>query len=631
MPRAQGMAGPVRSYLSVFLGALVASVVLFGSPGGAAAAPPTPAPVIQVTSPWGQETHGVGYYLAVQWQAGWVGSGEFGVWVETPTGSRYEETIVRPQSDRTTTYLTLKVPAGSGYRAYVAWRPTQGSGDWVDPVPSPGTFTITDVPDATPVITITGPSGIGTYKQATKLAASWTTRARTRSGEFSAWVQGPDGIRESVTLVAANGGSTYETVLPLTMPVGDGYRVYVAWRPAVGSGDWYGTTASKASFSVVGAGAFGGPPIIVTAPVGTPTYAVGAPLTVSWTTASGFTDGEFGIWLDRGTGTAFLLTTMAPDGSERYSTTLTLDVPTGSGYRASVAWRPTGSADWRTGDQSAGVVTVKGKPGSGTAFTSFSFQGLTPPAVGQIYAPGRQITVTVPQGTDVRALVATFTTTGTSVRANGSVQVSGQTPNDFTNRVQYTVTSDWGSKQNWSVLVRTSGPTVGDAYGGGVVAYILQPGDPGYVLGETHGLIAAPLDQGGRVPWALPDHARQAVPGGTGTALGTGDANTARILAQNGPGIGYAAGVARAYRGGGYSDWYLPSKDELHMLALNQLRIGGFVASSPADLGAYWSSSEGPSAWFALEEVVTTRTQGTVTKDGSGPTGLAHVRPVRRF
>jgi hypothetical protein len=59
------------------------------------------------------------------------------------------------------------------------------------------------------------------------------------------------------------------------------------------------------------------------------------------------------------------------------------------------------------------------------------------------------------------------------------------------------------------------------------------------------------------------------------------------ILLQGGTATSYAAGLARAYSGGGYTDWYLPSKDELNKLWVNRAKIGGFSSS-----GYYWSSSE---------------------------------------
>ena len=127
---------------------------------------------------------------------------------------------------------------------------------------------------------------------------------------------------------------------------------------------------------------------------------------------------------------------------------------------------------------------------------------------------------------------------------------------------------------------------VGDSYGGGKIAYILQNGDNLYSATVQHGLIASTADQGNTV-WALPGYKDWAVPNGTIAAYGAGSANTDAIIAQQGAGTGYAAGLARAYRGGGYSDWFLPSRDELYWLSYNRGNIGGFNSYY-----YYWSSSE---------------------------------------
>jgi hypothetical protein len=133
--------------------------------------------------------------------------------------------------------------------------------------------------------------------------------------------------------------------------------------------------------------------------------------------------------------------------------------------------------------------------------------------------------------------------------------------------------------------------SIGDSYQGGIVAYILQADDPGYDANTQHGLIAATSDQSAGISWY---NGFFTTTGVTGTAIGTGLANTNAIIASQGEtATSYAAGLARAYRGGGYTDWYLPSKDELNKLYLNRIAIGG------AD-GFYWSSSEYDftSAWL---------------------------------
>ncbi len=132
---------------------------------------------------------------------------------------------------------------------------------------------------------------------------------------------------------------------------------------------------------------------------------------------------------------------------------------------------------------------------------------------------------------------------------------------------------------------------IGVPYQGGVIAYIYQFGDPGFIPFQTHGLIAATADQGLAAGWALSAYKSTAVPGGTGTALGTGLVNTFNIIAQHGEVTSYAAGLAWAYNGGGYTNWYLPSKDELNKLYLNRAVIGGFISNW------YSSSSEHDASW----------------------------------
>jgi len=123
---------------------------------------------------------------------------------------------------------------------------------------------------------------------------------------------------------------------------------------------------------------------------------------------------------------------------------------------------------------------------------------------------------------------------------------------------------------------------VGQPYQGGIIAYIFKAGDPGFVAGETHGLIIAPTDQGAAVAWY---NGTYVVTGATGTALGTGRANTETIVAKQGPG-NYAAKLCADLEMGGYNDWFLPSKDELDKIYDNKRTIGGIAEQR------YWTSSE---------------------------------------
>jgi formylglycine-generating enzyme required for sulfatase activity len=88
---------------------------------------------------------------------------------------------------------------------------------------------------------------------------------------------------------------------------------------------------------------------------------------------------------------------------------------------------------------------------SAKAITAFSFA--SPAATGIITEATHTIAITVPFGTDVIALVATFTTTGSSVKVGSTVQVTGTTSNNFTSPVVYTVTAADATTQDYTVTV----------------------------------------------------------------------------------------------------------------------------------------------------------------------------------
>jgi hypothetical protein len=145
---------------------------------------------------------------------------------------------------------------------------------------------------------------------------------------------------------------------------------------------------------------------------------------------------------------------------------------------------------------------------------------------------------------------------------------------------------------------------IGESALGGIVAYILQNGDPGYDASVQHGFII-PADyrfSQNKVTsgWGCENNV---LSGADATALGSGNQNTLDITIAC-----LSASAAKHCLDlvtGGYSDWYLPSKDELWKIFLNR-SVNGITNGD-----AFWSSSEinSSDAWVISFSEATTLQQ----------------------
>ena len=155
--------------------------------------------------------------------------------------------------------------------------------------------------------------------------------------------------------------------------------------------------------------------------------------------------------------------------------------------------------------------------------------------------------------------------------------------------------------------------TIGQSYQGGIIFYIDGTGH--------NGLIAATSDQSTGAPWGC----QGTLIGSSGTGIGTGAVNTTAIIGGCST-TGIAARICKQYSvtvgGVTYNDWFLPSVEELRLIAQNKNVIGNLTND------IYWSSSE---YWFDPEYYV----YGILFTDASTTYDLKNtshrVRTIRAF
>jgi len=178
---------------------------------------------------------------------------------------------------------------------------------------------------------------------------------------------------------------------------------------------------------------------------------------------------------------------------------------------------------------------------------------------------------------------------------------------------------------NQVIFTTKSVLSLGQLYQGGIIYYLLQPGDKEYVMGEQHGLIALPWDYyNNTLTWA---GATCGISGVVTTnfvgdgAINSNNAYTAcsTVVPQGAIQIAYNLIV------NGYSDWHVPSSGEL----LKMMQSSAFTQLNLTN-NRYWSSTKTSSS-----SISTWLRNGNNISDynmsHNGPSANVYLRVIRYF
>ena len=131
------------------------------------------------------------------------------------------------------------------------------------------------------------------------------------------------------------------------------------------------------------------------------------------------------------------------------------------------------------------------------------------------------------------------------------------------------------------------GTEIGAQIGGGIVIAVFND------AGVNKALVASLTNLSTGIQWTVT--AQQTVLiGATAQSFFDGLTNTNAIIAQTGAAAttAYAAGLARLFAGGGFSDWYLPSLWELNMCYNSAAIVNKVLGANGFLKTSYWSSTE---------------------------------------
>ena len=159
---------------------------------------------------------------------------------------------------------------------------------------------------------------------------------------------------------------------------------------------------------------------------------------------------------------------------------------------------------------------------------------------------------------------------------------------------------------------------VGDLYEGGVVFHIDDVNNKVYVCALVDTYIAYPSTTSFAYGCGGTDVSAD------GTAIGTGQANTAAILANCSESP--TAATSTQWTQNGYSDWFLPSKDELDEVYSNLTALEAATGFDDMLHVPYWTSTQGEfdpdTSAYNIDFL-----DGSISTDGKG--GTLKVRAIR--
>ena len=166
-----------------------------------------------------------------------------------------------------------------------------------------------------------------------------------------------------------------------------------------------------------------------------------------------------------------------------------------------------------------------------------------------------------------------------------------------------------------------SNTNIGKLLGGGIVVAEWDEN------GVKKALIASLTDLSTGLPWSP---VTNILIGASAQSWSNGLGNTNAIIAQTGAPAttAYAAGIARLFAGGGFTDWYLPAAWELNMCYNAATFINRILGANgfQTNTWSYWSSTEinSTTAWRGAFK------EGTGIPAGKfGGGGVTSIRAVR--